>query len=132
MVVKLATRLPDALRRSTRLPVGGGTTAATKVAVTVVLADKVIVHDSVPEHPPPDQLLNVEPEAGEAVKVIVPEEDVCAQAEPQEMDPPVIVPVPVPDFVTVRVYVVAVGGGGGRSVTAEALSITEGGLPFPT
>ena len=41
------------------------------VAVTVVALFKVTTHVPVPLHPPPDQPLNTEPEAAEAVRVTV-------------------------------------------------------------
>ena len=46
-----------------------------KVAVMVVSAVIETVHEPVPEHPPTDQPVKVEPEDGEAVRVMeVPEE----------------------------------------------------------
>jgi hypothetical protein len=67
--------------------------------------EMVVVHDPVPLHPPPLQPVKVEPDAGDAVRVMeVPEEMAdWVQVEPQEMEPPETVPVPVPDLVTVRV-----------------------------
>jgi hypothetical protein len=59
--------------------------------------------DEVPEHEP-DQPENVEPEAGDAVRVtVVPEVTEVEQVEPQLIGPPDTVPEPVPDFVTERV-----------------------------
>ena len=40
-----------------------------KVAVTVVAADIVTVHEPVPEHPPPLHPVKIEPDAGVAVSV---------------------------------------------------------------
>jgi len=83
---------------------GGVTTVVVNVAVTVVFAVRVMVHEPVPEQLPPDQPENVEPKDGVAVRVtVVPEEEVCVQVEPQETEPPATVPVPVPDFDTIRV-----------------------------
>jgi hypothetical protein len=81
-----------------------------KVAVTVVLALRVVAQRPIPEHPPPLQPAKVEPEDGVAERVIaVPEVTVSEQSLPQEIPVPVTVPDPVPDFNTVRVYVVAPG-----------------------
>ena len=79
-----------------------------KVAVTVVAAERVIVHDPVPEQPPPVQPLKVEPPAGAAVSVTaVPLVKLAAQVAPQSMPAGelVTVPLPVPAGVTVRVKV---------------------------
>src|SRR5207247_6746272 len=56
------------------LPVPAGVTVrvkvcSVKVAVTVVAAERVSVHDPVPEQPPPVQPVKVEPAAGTGVNV---------------------------------------------------------------
>src|SRR3989441_9625910 len=79
-----------------------------KVAVTVVAAERVIVHDPVPEQPPPVQPLKVEPAAGVAVNVTaVPLVKLAEQVTPQLIPTGalVTVPLPVPAGVTVRVEV---------------------------
>ena len=51
------------------------------------------VHVPVPEHPPPDQPINVEPVVGEAVRVVtLPWLVVSEQSEPQLIPVPVTVP----------------------------------------
>jgi len=79
--------------------------AVVKVAVTETAELMVKTQVPVPEQPPPDQPAKVEPDEGEAVKVMdVPAEiPDCEQVEPQEILPPETVPVPVPDFETERV-----------------------------
>jgi hypothetical protein len=68
-----------------------------KVAVTLVLAAKVTVQVPVPEHPPPVQPANVEPELGVAVSVTaVPLAKLALQACPQLMPEGLLVTVPVP------------------------------------
>jgi hypothetical protein len=77
---------------------------AVKVAVTVRFDVTETAQVPVPEHPPPDQPVNVEPEAGAAVKVmLVPDATVWLQVDPQLTEPPVTVPEPVPDLATVSV-----------------------------
>src|SRR5207247_631336 len=57
-----------------------------KVAVTVVAAETVTVHDPVPVHPPPLQPLKIEPAAGVAVSVTaVPLAKLAAPVAPQLM-----------------------------------------------
>lgn len=82
-----------------------GVAGALNVALTEVLEVTMMVHVPVPEHPPPLQPANIEPDAGEAVRVMaVPLViDDWVHREPQLMDPPVMVPEPAPDFVTVNV-----------------------------
>ena len=79
---------------------------AANVAVTVVGPETVTVHGAVPEQPPPDQPLNVDPAAGWAVSSIVdPEATSVEQVEPQSIAPEadVTVPEPLPTLLTVRV-----------------------------
>ena len=76
------------------------------VAVTVVAAESVTVQAPVPEHPPPLQLLKVEPAAGVAVRVTaVPLVKLAEQVAPQLIPAGalVTVPLPVPAGVTVKV-----------------------------
>jgi hypothetical protein len=75
-----------------------------KAALTVVFEFTVTVQvDEVPVHAP-DQPENVEPEAGDAVRVtIVPVVTEVEQVEPQLIGPPDTVPEPVPDLVMERV-----------------------------
>ena len=71
------------------------------VAVTLMLELRVTLQLPVPEHPPPLQPANVEPEDGVAVNVTtVPLEYDLEQVEPQLMPEGelVTVPVPVPDL----------------------------------
>src|SRR5438094_8434832 len=75
-----------------------------KVAVTVVAAESVIVHDPVPEHPPPFQPVKAEPAAGAAVSVTaVPLVKLAEQVTPQLIPTGalVTVPLPVPALLTV-------------------------------
>src|SRR5207249_12302473 len=71
------------------LPAPAGVTVKVKVctvnvAVTVVAAESVIVHDPVPEHPPSVQPVKVEPAAGVAVSVTtVPLAKLAEQVAPQ-------------------------------------------------
>src|SRR5207244_10324548 len=77
-----------------------------KVAVTVVPAERVIVHDPVPEQPPPVQPLKVEPAAGIGVSVTaVPLVKLAEQVAPQVIPAGalVTVPLPVPAGLTVSV-----------------------------
>jgi hypothetical protein len=60
--------VPDFVTVKLKLLTGGG---GANVAVTVVSADTVTTHDSVPEHPPPDQPEKEWPEFGVAVRVTV-------------------------------------------------------------
>lgn len=71
-----------------------------KFAVTEVSAVTVKIQELVPEHPAPDQPVKADPEEAEAVRVIDVPEDIpdCAQVDPQEIEPPAIVPLPVPDL----------------------------------
>lgn len=77
-----------------------------KVAVTVVLADIVTMHDPVPEHPPPLHPMKIEPADGNASSVTtVPDTYASLQSTPQpipigELD---TAPLPLPLFVTVSV-----------------------------
>jgi len=48
---------------------GGGGDDSAKVAVMVVVADTVTLHEPVPEQPPPVQPPNVDPAAGAAARV---------------------------------------------------------------
>ncbi len=78
-----------------------------KVAVTVVLAVRVVIQVPVPEHEPPDQPWKVEPVSGVAVRVteVLAARAVLTQVEPQERPPTfeVTVPLPVPAGVTLTV-----------------------------
>jgi len=78
-----------------------------KVAITEVLEEIVTLHDPVPEQAP-DQPVKVEPEDGEAMRVIWVPEVIFdwVQTEPQDIEPPVTVPLPVPDLKTEREKVV--------------------------
>ena len=77
-----------------------------KVAVTLWAEFMVTVQVPVPEQPPPDQPVKVEPELAVAVSVTdVPLEKEALQVEPQLMPEGVLVttvPVPVPDLLTVK------------------------------
>lgn len=77
-----------------------------KVAVTLMLDVRVTLQVPVPEHPPPLQPANIEPEDGVAVNVTtVPLENDLEQVDPQLMPEGelVTVPVPVPDLATCSV-----------------------------
>jgi hypothetical protein len=64
----------------------------------------VTVHVPVPEHPPPDQPLKFDPDAGAAVNVTaVPAGYESAQVPGQLMPDPVTLPEPAPANPTVRV-----------------------------
>jgi hypothetical protein len=61
---------------------------------------------ALPEHPPPDHPVNVDPEAGLSLNVTTaPEAKPAEQVAPQSIPDGLLVtvPDPVPDFVTVRV-----------------------------
>ena len=74
-----------------------------KVTVTLLALFMVTTHEPLPVHDP-DQPVNVEPAAGAADKVtVVPEVMLAEQVAPQEIPPPVTVPLPEPALVTVRV-----------------------------
>jgi hypothetical protein len=78
-----------------------------KVAVTVVFAFNVNEHVPVPAHPPPDHPVNVEPVAGDAVRVtMVLWVYAAAQLVPQLIPEGelVTVPEPLPSLLVVRVY----------------------------
>ena len=88
-------------------PVPAGVTVSTKVgmkvAVTVVAAETVTVHGSVPLHPPPVQPVKAEPAAGRAVSVtVVPLAKLAEQVAPQviPMGLLVTVPEPLPSAIT--------------------------------
>src|SRR5206468_851816 len=77
-----------------------------KVAVTVVAAVRVTVHEPMPAQPPPLQPVKTEPAVGVAVRVTaVPLAHGPAQSVPQLIPAGVLVTVPVPALVTVRVKV---------------------------
>ena len=94
------------------LPVPASVTVSAKfvvvalnVAVTVVAAVNVTLHVAVPEHPPPLHPVNVDPEAGTAVKVItVPPAKFAEHVDGHEIPAGalVTVPLPVPASVTVN------------------------------
>jgi hypothetical protein len=74
--------------------------------VTDAAAFITTVHVPVPEHPPPDQPLNIEPDAGDAVNVTaVPLANSAEQVEPQLIPEglEVTVPLPVPAGTTISV-----------------------------
>jgi hypothetical protein len=78
---------------------------ALKVAVTTVLEFIVTVQVPVPEQPPPDHPAKVEPDEGEAERIIVePAALPCVHVDPQFIIPgdPLTVPEPEPFFETVR------------------------------
>ena len=78
-----------------------------KPAVTEAAPLIVTVHCPVPEHPPPDQPVNIEPEVALAVSVTeLPELNNALQVEPQAIPAgeDVTVPDPVPPLVMLRVY----------------------------
>ncbi len=76
-----------------------------KVAVTFLAAVIETVQGLVPEQPPPDQLVKVDPVAGVAVRTTLsPAGNSAEQVVPQLISSAaeVTVPVPVPALVTVR------------------------------
>jgi len=78
-----------------------------KVAVTEVAAVIETTHVPVPEHPPPDQPVNVEPVEGVAVRVTeVPKVKVVEHVAPQVIPAGLELtePEPVPVVATVRVW----------------------------
>jgi hypothetical protein len=78
---------------------------AVNVAVTVWSLLSVTVHVEVPEHPPPDQPANVDPDAGVAVSVIaVPCAAVWLHVPGQLIDPPDTLPLPEPAVATVSAW----------------------------
>ncbi len=75
--------------------------SALKVAVTVLFWSTVTVQVPVPEHPPPDQPVKIDPEDAEAVSVTtVPESYDSLQSVPQLIPDGelVVLPLPLPDF----------------------------------
>lgn len=81
-----------------------------KVAVTVLSESIVTVQEPVPEHPPPDQPVKVEPDAGVAARIAVaPLVTFAVQVEPQLMPAgeEVTVPLPVPLLLTLKLCVAA-------------------------
>ena len=69
----------------------------------VVLLLRVIGQGAVPEHPPPDQPVKVDPDEGSAVNVtVVPSVNDALQVEPQSIPGGSLVtlPSPVPDLET--------------------------------
>src|SRR5437773_103820 len=79
------------------------TRVGVRVAVTVVAAETVSVHGSVPLHPPPLQPVKAEPAAGLAVSVTaVPLAKLAEQVAPQviPMGLLVTVPEPLPSAIT--------------------------------
>jgi hypothetical protein len=80
------------------------TGAGPNAALTVVVLDNVRVQAPVPEHPPPDQPVKMEPAAGTAVSVtLVPAVKAAEQSVPQLMPAGALVTVPLPVRVTVSV-----------------------------
>jgi hypothetical protein len=92
-----------------------------KVAVTLWSEFIVTLQAPVPEQPPPDQPLKVEPEAGAAVRATLTPLGYapCEQAVGQPIPVPVTLPVPLPVTDTVSVYV-----GGGVPTNAFPLKST--------
>ena len=69
------------------------------------------VHVPVPEHPPPDQPLKLEPEAGVAVTVtVVPDTKLFEQVPGQLIPEPATLPEPLPVNATARLWDVWDGG----------------------
>jgi hypothetical protein len=80
------------------------TGAGANAAPTVVAVASVTVHGPLPEHPPPDQPLKIEPAAGAAVRVtLVPAVNVAEQTVPQVMPAGALVTAPLPVRATVSV-----------------------------
>ena len=76
------------------------------VAVTDSSALSVTVHVPVPEQPPPDQPVKLDPDAAAAVNfTMVPTVKVCEQVPGQLIPEPVTVPDPVPANATDSVCV---------------------------
>jgi len=89
LLVTVPVPVPAVVMLSTKVGV--------KVAVTVVAAETVTVHGSVPLHPPPVQPVKAEPAAGRAVSVtVVPLAKLAEQVAPQVIPMGLLVTVPEP------------------------------------
>src|ERR1044072_6977883 len=102
-----------------------------KSAVTVVAELIVTTQVPVPEQPPPDQPVNVDPDAAEAVNVpLVPVANDALHVAPQliPLGDDVTVPEPDPDFDTVNVDV-GIGANAAVIVVAELIVTTH--VPVP-
>ena len=89
LLVTVPVPMPVVVTLSTKVGV--------KVAVTVVAAETVSVHGSVPLHPPPLQPVKAEPAAGLAVSVTaVPLAKLAEQVAPQVIPMGLLVTVPEP------------------------------------
>jgi hypothetical protein len=100
------------------------------MAVTDTAEFMTTVHVPVPEHPPPDQPVNVEPDAGAAVRVTeLPAVKLAEHVDPQLIPAglEVTVPLPEPDNVTVSWSPVAVN----VAVTDCAALIVTEHVPVP-
>jgi hypothetical protein len=99
-----------------------------KLAVTVVSLCSVTSQAPVPEQPPPDQPVNVEPESAVAVSVTcVPAPNELEQVEPQLMPAGLLatVPEPLPDLLTLNVWVTGGIVAKVAVTAASALIVTE-------
>ena len=102
-----------------------------KVAVTAWSELIVTVHVPVPQHPPPDQPVKLEPDPGEAVSVTTaPDAKLCEQTLGQAIPPPETLPEPAPARLTVRP---CAGGGFGVkvAVTDRSELIVTVHVPVP-
>src|SRR5512135_836215 len=103
--------MPDGFDLTLPLPCGvtvSWTFCNVNVAVTVVAASSGTVHGAVPEQPPPDQPVNVEPVLGVAVRItLAPTANCAVQAVPQSIPGRLeaTLPAPFPASVTVNVSV---------------------------
>jgi hypothetical protein len=103
--------VPPPLPARTTVRVSGGAGERVNVAVTVVSEPSVSWQVPVPEQPPPDQSVNVEPAAGVAVSVTtVPSLNDAEQLEPQSIPEGELVtdPEPVPDVEIASLWVIVV------------------------
>jgi hypothetical protein len=105
-LIPLPVTLPEPVPATATVRVCGGGGVFVNVAVTDSAALIVTVHFPVALHPPPDQPVNLEPDAGAAVNVtFVPTGRLFEQVPGQVIPPPVTVPLPVPANATVSVRV---------------------------
>jgi hypothetical protein len=111
-----------------------GVTDSVSVSVNVAVTDVAAVRGSVqvvavPEHPPPDQPANSEPDAAAAVRVTcVPEAKLAEHVLPQSIPAGELVTVPEPASSTVSVSVavnVAVTVVAALSVTVQVAAVPE-------
>jgi hypothetical protein len=94
--------IPEGLLVTTPVPVPAKVTASTDWVVTVncamtaVWEVSVTTHELIPEHAP-DQPVNVDPDAGVAVRVtLVPEANFAMQLDPQLIPEGLLLTIPVP------------------------------------